>query len=316
MQAILDSGDQKPEPMSPTANPYADPVPMLYAPLERYVPPVLRLILLHVWDRKQQEATTTAALLDDCRWLARLVTCDQRVMSPGTEAEIPGWASLKQELVDRIDAADDPVKAEAMAYGCMRLLMPTVGERFIAGYRMPERPFHCWWYTLHRDNTLVAVHLVNADMPDSPLADLPRFARDLLHAMEDARNQHPTITHVECGSWLNHHSTFMRLWPQLYLDSRRIECVAGGFGPGAWGQYMTADGAFNARRAHKLREAGLHPYPLSEAHCQVGDAVRHLKCLLGSLACVTIDHRLPGKLPIAPKSRRPDRGIRPGPFAG
>ena len=266
--------------MIPTANPYADPIPLLYAPLERYVPPVLRLILLHVWDRKQRDATA-AGLLDDCRWLARLVTCDKRVMSPGTEAEVPGWAGLKQELVDRINAVDNLVKADGMAEGCMSQLMPILGERFIAGYRMPERPFHCWWYTLHRDNTLVAVHLVNADMPDSPLTDLPRFARGLLHAMEDARERYPTIARVECGSWLNDYPTFMRLWPRSYLDSRRIECVAGGFGPGVWGQYMTADGGFNTSRGDRLRKASLHPYPLSEAHCQVEDAICHLKSLLG-----------------------------------
>ncbi|MGI9430125.1 MAG: hypothetical protein ACR2NM_15805, partial [Bythopirellula sp.] len=153
--------------MNSIDNHHADAIPLLYAPLERYVPPVLGLILSHVWDRKQQEPTaSTVALLDDCRWLARLLTCDKRVMSEETEGDVPGWASVKQDLVARIEAADDSDQADAMAEDCVRRLLPTLGERFITDYRMPARPFHCWWYTLHHGDTMAAVHLINADMPD------------------------------------------------------------------------------------------------------------------------------------------------------
>ena len=55
---------------------------------------------------------------------------------------------------------------------------------------------------------------------------------------------------------------------------------AGGFGPGAWGQYMTSDGGFSQKKADVLRKTGKHPYALTKAQSLVADVMSHVQALL------------------------------------
>ncbi|GAG76013.1 unnamed protein product, partial [marine sediment metagenome] len=53
-----------------------------------------------------------------------------------------------------------------------------------------------------------------------------------------------------------------------------------GFGPGWWGQYMTATGGFNEKAAEILRSTGKHRHPISIGRCPVKDAITHLRDFL------------------------------------
>jgi hypothetical protein len=129
---------------------------------------------------------------------------------------------------------------------------------------------------MHEDNKLVAVHFINADMPDSPFEDVRKFGGYLLRAIEDACMKHPSIREVECGTWMNNVPRFLQLWPVSYHNNRHNREDTGGFGPGWWGQYLKATGEFNEKAAEILRSTGKHRNPISIGRCPLQDALTHL----------------------------------------
>ena len=116
-------------------------------------------------------------------------------------------------------------------------------------------------------------------MPKSPFKHATQFAREMLSATTHGLTTYPSIATVECGSWLNEHSGFQRFWPASFLDNRTVLNNEGGFGPGVWGQYMTADGSFATANAEHLIKNGTHRYPLTERCCPAVELVEHLRQL-------------------------------------
>ncbi len=130
---------------------------------------------------------------------------------------------------------------------------------------------------MHDDGTHVALHLVNAYQPQSPFENLHHFSSTMLQAVEHAVNVYPSIEIVSCGSWLNGLQKFQSLWPLSFCVNQKVLNESGGFGPGAWGQYMTTAGGFNEQKAAILRETGKHPFALTEAQSPVKEVIGHLK---------------------------------------
>lgn len=261
-------------------NPYYDQVASLYAPLKGYVVGVVELMMRHLWQLSKKESCSVSDQFSNVAWLARLLTIDKRAMNPVVEAEVPHWVELRGRLIEILDGCKNPGDLDASVNQCMSVVIPVLGGRFVEGYRFAKRDFGCWWYTIHQAETVVAVHLVNAVMPDSPFMDITGLAGDMLRAIEDARYRHSTANLVECGSWLNQTVAFQELWPESFKSNQNVLNETGGFGPGAWGQYMTADGGYNASRAAHLLEQGKHPYVMTKARCEVSDVIEHLKHLI------------------------------------
>lgn len=261
---------------------HKDEIASLYAPLESYVRGVLPLMLRHSWQQARHHDTPVLDQLRNSLWLARLVSLDTRVLNPKTSAAAGAWPQLEDELCGLLEQCQSDEDLPDCLNQAMLLLTPHVSSRFVEGYRFPQRPFNCWWYTVHKDNTMLALHLVNGYMPESPFEHAACFAQDMLSATTHGLAAHPSITTVECGSWLNEHGGFQRFWPASFLKGRTVLNTEGGFGPGAWGQYMAADGSFVTANAEHLIANGTHRYPLTERQCPLSDLLNHLQQLTRS----------------------------------
>ena len=261
---------------------YKDEIASLYAPVGAYVRGVVPLMLQHCWQLARRNETSLLEQLRNSLWLARLVSLDARVLSPETIAAAGVWPRLESELCTLLDHCDSDADLPAGLDQAMNLLTPHIELRFIDHYRFPQQPFNCWWYTVHHENTLLALHLVNRYMPESPFRHTTQFARDMLRAVTDGLALYPSITTVECGSWLNEHGRFQRFWPASFLDSRTVLNREGGIGPGAWGQYMAADGSFVTANAEHLIANGTHRFTLTERQCPAVELVDHLQHLTDS----------------------------------
>ena len=255
---------------------FIDAIPVLYAPFEKYVVGVIPLMLEHVWQQKNSSSSNTAELLMKSGWIGRLITLDKRVLDVSEQNNIEGWPKLRGNLIDHIDNCRSSDDVNKMVASCMLLIAPLLEKRFKHGYTFPVRPFHSWWYTIHNDNKELALHLVNAYQPASPFDNLDHFLQNMLKAVEHAIKLYPGINKVSCGSWLNGVPKFQQLWPKSFTQNQRILNKSNGFGPGAWGQYMTLDGGFNSGKSNILRKTGLHPYVLTEAHSPLEEVLSHL----------------------------------------
>ena len=259
---------------------FIDEIPKLYAPLKNYVPKVIYLMLHHVWQLKRNNNTSASEEFMNCAWLGRLITLDKRVQDKEKQNNITGWKELKDYLTKCIDNCTGESALPVAIADCMQAIIPVIEQRFEENYFFPKRMFHCWWYTIHDDNTHLAIHLVNAYQPESPFDHLHHFASTMLQTIEEAVKNYPDIKIVSCGSWLNRLPKFRQLWPESFKEDQEILNETGGFGPGAWGQYMTTDGGFNEKKANELRRTGKHPFALTEAKSPIDEVVIHLKNLI------------------------------------
>ena len=262
------------------AREFADVIPQLYAPFKHYVSALVPLMLEHVWQLKKKNNTSASSEIMNCAWMGRLITLDKRVQDSEKHNDITGWKELKNYLVQCIDDCQTESALPAMTARCMKAVSPIVEKRFIENYYFPKRIFHCWWYTIHDGDTHLAIHLVNAYQPDSPFDHLHHFVSTMLQTVEEAVRVYSNIKVVSCGSWLNQLPKFQQLWPESFKEEQKILNETGGFGPGAWGQYMTTEGGFNERKANELRTNGKHPFTLTEAKSPLEEVISHLRNLL------------------------------------
>ena len=258
---------------------FLDKIPQLYAPLRGYISGVLPLMLEHAWQLKSKNHFSAEDALNSCGWIGRLITLDTRVLDKSRQNEIPGWLSLKLQLLKCIDSGNEKTIAAGIRE-CMKLVDPIIEQRFVKDYHFPPRLFHCWWYTIHANNTKLALHLVNAYQPASPFDNLHHFLFTMLQAIDHAIIVYPAIDVISCGSWLNQLPKFQAIWPGSFKTGQVILNETGGFGPGAWGQYMKTNGEFNQEKAIQLRETGVHPFKLTEAQSPVTEVIAHLKKLI------------------------------------
>lgn len=236
-------------------------------------------MLEHVWQLSTKSHTSAQEELMNCAWIGRLLTLDTRVQDKEKQNEISGWIGVRNYLAKCIDDCKE-TELPAMKKACMEVVTPIIVQRFQDNYHFPVRMFHCWWYTIHDDNTNLALHLVNAYQPKSPFDHLHNFLSTMLQAVEHAVASYSTIQMVSCGSWLNQLEKFQQLWPPSFKQNQRILNETGGFGPGAWGQYMTTGGGFNEAKADILRRTGKHPFALTEAKCPLEEVIAHIKKLI------------------------------------
>jgi hypothetical protein len=259
---------------------FADAIPVMYAPLKDYVTKVIPLILEHVWQQKRAKNTSSFEELLYSGWICRLITLDKRVLNRDKQNEIPGWPEVREYLINCLDECRKESQLPEMTDSCMKYIQPILESRVEENYHFPKRMFHCWWYTIHDENTHLALHLINAYQPDSPFDHLNHFLTTMLQAVEQAIVLYPHIKIVSCGSWLNQLPKFQQLWPDSFTQNQKALNETGGFGPGSWGQYMTTAGGFSEAKATVLRKTGKHPFVLTEAKSPVAEVIAHLKKLI------------------------------------
>jgi hypothetical protein len=254
---------------------HRDNIAAMYAPFSEYVSNVAKLMVWHIWDLTKRSGTTVGEQMENVAWLSRLATLDRRVLTDA--ASLPEWQKTRDQLINLISKCESKDQTYLMEQQCLNLLLPWFQPKFRDNYIFPEQPFHHLWYTMHEENSLVAVHFINADMPESPFLDIEKFGGYLLRVIENACQKYPTVQEVECGTWMNNVPRFLKYWPETYHNNRQDWEDTGGFGPGWWGQYMTAAGRFNEKAAEILRRTCKHRNPLSIGRCPVKDAITHLR---------------------------------------
>lgn len=260
-----------------------DKVAALYAPLKPYIENVIPLMLKHTWILKNKFDNDAEYQLRQSLWVCRLITLDSRIIDFEKEDRIEGWESLRGKIIKQINNCTSSNNLERMTNNIMNLLNPILHKNYIDGYCIPPREFRSWWYSIHEQETMVAVHIINSYQPESPFSHLKSFSGNLLRAVLDAMNTNERITTVQCGSWLNQYPKFQRMWPNSFLENQKLLNKTGGLGPGAWGQYMRADGKFMEKNASYLLENGVHPYVLTEAECQINEFLVHLRNFIKKL---------------------------------
>jgi hypothetical protein len=261
---------------------FVDVIPTMYAPFEAYITKLFPLMLQHGWQEKQSKKFSSLEALLHSGWICRLITLDKRVLDPEKQNEIPYWPEIRDRLINSLDECKEESHLSKMISDCMQLLMPILQKRVEKNYHFPERNFYCWWYTMHDEDTHLALHLVNAYQPQSPFRHLQHFLTTMLQAVEHALKNYPAIKIVSCGSWLNQLPKFQKLWPESFKQNQKVLNETGGLGPGAWGQYMTTDGGFNEEKAAVLESTGRHPFALTEAQCSLSELVVHLEKIISS----------------------------------
>ena len=195
---------------------FADSIAVLYAPLKNYVLQVVPLMLEHIWLSKQKGRTSFSQELLHSGWICRLVTLDKRVLDADQQNGIAGWPEVREALIDHMCVCKDEKGVPGMVARCMDMLRPILEKRFEIGYHFPERDFHCWWYTVHDNDTQLALHLVNAYQPESPFDHLEHFLSTMQKAVLHGTSTYPNIQTVSCGSWLNNLEKFQSLWPDSF----------------------------------------------------------------------------------------------------
>lgn len=253
-----------------------DKIATIYSPFTNYVSNILPLMLKHVWQLYKLEDIEINSAMNHCAWISRLITLDNRVLDKNKESEIENWLSVKKQLLNHIEECKESKDLELMINDCMSIISPIVSSRFQNSYKFDPKPFHCWWYTIHEEEKMIALHLINAYQPQSPFDHLLHFASTMKLAVEEGLNKFPHLDSVTCGSWLNKSPKFLALWPPDYIKNQVLLNETGGLGPGAWGQYFTTDGGFHFKRADYLMMNGKHPFPLTEGRIGITELSNHL----------------------------------------
>lgn len=262
---------------------YIDQIALLYAPFREYVLSVVPLMLGHIWKQAKLTGNTIEEEIDNSAWVCRLITLDKRVMDNETRNKIDGWGQCMDYIVMSLESCKEELQLQYFIGQLMKGIKPVLDPRFKTGYVFPERQFHCWWYTIHDRDTHLAIHLINAYQPESPFKYLNHFVENMLQAIKHGISNYPNIEKVSCGSWLNQSNKFQQLWPVSFKNNQVILNETGGFGPGAWGQYMTLDGGFHEGKGEVLRQTGKHPFPLTESYSSVNEVINHIQSLLKNI---------------------------------
>src|SRR5690606_8852433 len=121
-----------------------------------YVEKVIPLMLKHTWILKNKLDNDTEYQLRQSLWIGRLITLDSRITQVETQDQIVGWSALRAKIIDQIDNCTSSKVLIKMTNNVMTLLDPILSKRYLDSYRIPKRKFNSWWYTIHRQKTLVA----------------------------------------------------------------------------------------------------------------------------------------------------------------
>lgn len=135
----------------------------------------------------------------------------------------------------------------------------------------PGRPFR---YNLLQNNWCY-IHIRNAKMPDSFLADAGYVAENLRYVMDKAEKEHNCDT-IYTATWLNDAYPFLRFFPDEWQKNLADTMD---FGPtlGWQGQFVNAQGLLNERAAARFLRTGVLPCARRESHCSFAALREHLK---------------------------------------
>jgi hypothetical protein len=124
----------------------------------------------------------------------------------------------------------------------------------------------------------INIHFLNISRPASPLSErIVPFVASLIRLLDDAQTQHPDITQVRSGSWLNSHPGFYTLFPDSWKRTEVPRYPLMSSSNGIWGQFMDRRGGFHTSNGSRFRETGEVPYPNTSCHSPIEEVLDFLK---------------------------------------
>lgn len=238
-----------------------------------YVRQFVKLSLWYVHQAASTEQLPLPDLINQRVDIYRLTDLFHNGKHPAHGHDDPQWNALLDQL-ERV-YRDHHGNSAAFEQAGLNLLWPHLELK--AKSRQPRptpasRPFECWLYRIHLEYTdRIDLHINNAYAPQSPLSERwPDFARSLLRLVRHVQQEHPQITTVACGSWLNDVPPFQKLFPPVWLESAQTVQPLD-YTQGHWGQFKTRGGEFHVRNAAYFRDNGRPPFRQLRCRCRIGD---------------------------------------------
>ncbi len=124
--------------------------------------------------------------------------------------------------------------------------------------------------------TRIAFHIANAIAPRSIFEDPAYLPACLLETMRRAEEAHGA-EELETFTWLNSVPDWLALFPEewhRHLTPPNYDIL---WHYGYWGQFITARGTFNARRARRFYDTSMLPYPPRGSWCTFAALREHLR---------------------------------------
>jgi len=194
---------------------------------------------------------------------------------------LPDWRDERWEgllkhlrLIYNRHAADATSEAfERDGYEVFRPVLETAFERGVAQWpRIEDRPYGFFEYNLAEltqpSARAIELHFANPFSPASPFADPKERLREFHRLVANVHSDHPDVTHVATGTWLNSFPPFLAFFPPEWAASA-TPSTAVFPGAGLWGQFYDRRGGFHRKNAEYLRSTGEFRYPPMNCQCRI-----------------------------------------------
>lgn len=202
--------------------------------------------------------------------------------------KVPGWRDetwdgLMAQLRAIYDCCTGDADSAAFEHEGVTLFWPVLEpaiERGVAGWPKPEdRPYGFFACNLAEltdpDVHGVEIHLFNPFSPASPFADPQARMGELLRLIDDTQREHPEVTDIATGTWLNAFPPFLAFFPPEWAASATLVTVDFP-GAGLWGQFFDRRGRFHRENGEYLRRTGEFRYRPMRCRCRIDTLRDHL----------------------------------------
>lgn len=199
---------------------------------------------------------------------------------PGGTPNEAAWDALQGKVLDECRRHGKDPDTKDLEQRVLTMVRAFVDDRYVtdtiyARYRENVRKATPYFGFTHGiENEQLILHFTNTVGPDSPLRHVPELRRGLARLVAGIRSDHPGVSVVYCGTWLNSVPSFSGLFPPAWLEGAETSPPAGH--GGWWGQFTDRTGALHSENTRYLRQTGSFRHPFLRCACSVDDLRRHL----------------------------------------
>ncbi len=248
-----------------------------------YLHEIVRLKLWFVWHwlHEHPEETFAKVLRERVDIYRKLDINAGSINPPSICWDDPRWLELETRAGDiyrrhRQDDASTAFEEEAFA-----VFRPGLDARAPRDFADDSRLDGCTFGSIRFDwlgeaqPGRIALHIANAITPRSIFADpayLPACLREVMQRAEKAHG----AEELETFTWLNSVPSWLALFPGEWQEHLSPPNWDISWHYGYWGQFITARGTFNDKRAQRFRNTGTLPYPPRTSWCTFAALREHL----------------------------------------
>jgi hypothetical protein len=240
------------------------------------------------WWQHNHEDESFSSILRTRVDIYRKTDINQGTMNPDkANFDDPEWRELERKLCAAYQEHCADSEAAPFENAAFLIVQPTIDARARRDYE--ERPYvldyQCGSLKYDKPKKkhpkCVSFHIANAIAPQSIFADkkyLPQCFTDLMKRSASEYGADSLCTHT----WLNSNAKWLELFPMEWSASMEPEDRDVQWHFGFWGQFITAQGAFNSQLGRRLRETGQFPFWPRYSWCSFRSLRKHLSELLSN----------------------------------